>query len=189
MRNNPSPPREPRLPQRQHPAHQTPIERFNEPVIVEVTVCTEGRLPLLANTVAHQLLREAWSSADFWKVGPYVLMPDHVHLFCTPARMPMTSLKQWIEYWKSRSATRWAQAVAASKNGGPASRLRQAYGGQAVPAASRLWQRDFWDTQMRNRKLYEEKLFYVRMNPVRQRLVPQPEDWPHQGEIHPLVWL
>ncbi len=42
---------------------------------------------------------------------------------------------------------------------------------------------------MRDRKHYDEKLSYVRMNPVRKGLVQNPPDWPFQGEIHPIIWL
>jgi putative transposase len=54
------------------------------------------------------------------------------------------------------------------------------------PAAFKLWQRDFWDTQMRDREHYDEKLAYVRMNPVRKGLVATPEEWPYQGVVHPI---
>jgi REP element-mobilizing transposase RayT len=53
----------------------------------------------------------------------------------------------------------------------------------------KLWQRDFWDTQMRSRAHYEEKLSYVRMNPVRKELVKTPEEWPYQGVIHEIRWM
>ena len=40
-------------------------------------------------------------------MGQYVIMPDHIHLFCVPGRLPMPSLAQWVEYWKGRIAARW----------------------------------------------------------------------------------
>ena len=41
---------------------------------------------------------------------------------------------------------------------------------------------------MRNRSEYEEKLAYVRENPVRKELAATPEDWPYQGRIHDIRW-
>jgi putative transposase len=51
-----------------------------------------------------------------------------------------------------------------------------------------LWQRDFWDTQMRNAENYATQWEYIRFNPVRSGLVSNPEDGPFQGEIHPCGW-
>jgi hypothetical protein len=33
--------------------------------------------------------------------------PDHIHLLCSLGRVPVPSLKQWVEYWKGRIAARW----------------------------------------------------------------------------------
>ena len=84
----------------------------------------------------------------------------------------------------------------ASPNGGPTS--ASAFSGkipddtEVVPPEKRksvkLWQRDFWDTQMRSRAHYDEKWAYVRMNPVRQGLVRSPGEWPFQDEVFPLAW-
>ncbi len=34
-------------PHRHRPTHHAPVERFNEPMIVQVNVCTKDRQPLL----------------------------------------------------------------------------------------------------------------------------------------------
>ena len=41
---------------------------------------------------------------------------------------------------------------------------------------------------MRDRIKYEEKLAYVRENPLKKRLVERLEDWRYQGRIHDLRW-
>lgn len=54
-----------------------------------VTVCTLDRRPALANDVLHSICCEVWSNCETqygWRVGRYVLMPDHVHFFCWPLR-------------------------------------------------------------------------------------------------------
>lgn len=71
-------------PSRKHPAHLPAFEHHNRSVIQFVTVCTQDRRPLLANPAAHALLIAAWKSATWYHVGRYVIMPDHVHLFCAP---------------------------------------------------------------------------------------------------------
>jgi len=152
-------------PKRKHPPHFPLRERDNQTVIHFVTVCTKDRRPLLASPLAHQTLLDSWQSTDSFQVGRYVLMPDHLHLFCTPATLLPDSLPRWIRYWKSLTAARWPHAI-----------------------HGKLWQRDFWDTQLRHGESYANKWDYVRLNPVRHKLVTQPQEWPYQGEVHPLEW-
>ncbi len=112
----------------------------------------------------HLLLRETWKAADHWLVGRYVIMPDHVHLFCAPGDIATRPLANWVRYWKA----------AISK--------------ATESAAGALWQTDFWDTQLRKNDRYAAKWEYVRNNPVRAGLVTKTEEWPYQGEINLLHW-
>jgi hypothetical protein len=41
----------------------------------------------------------AWLNATAWLVGDYLLMPDHLHLFCAPRDIDMP-IETWIRYWK-----------------------------------------------------------------------------------------
>lgn len=150
---------------RGRPIHLSAIEQHNRSVILFVTVCTERRRPLLANADAHDALRSAWMKATWYSVGRYVVMPDHVHLFCSPAVFPPESLVKWINFWKSLSA-------------------RKTFGGETA----RLWQRNFWDRQLRVGDRYSEKWDYVRNNPVRAGLATTADEWEFQGEMSVLRW-
>jgi hypothetical protein len=57
------------LPQRQRPAHFSTQERHNRAIIFFVTVCTQNRRPILANSRAHDALLAAWQKADSFDVG------------------------------------------------------------------------------------------------------------------------
>ncbi len=150
---------------RRQPVHQDLHEGFNKPVVVFVTVCTKGKKPILANDEVHRLLRDSWCEANSWLVGRHVLMPDHLHLFCSPATTQSTQLQQWVSYWKSHAARNWPK-----------------------PGDAPVWQRDFWDTQLRRVESYDEKWRYVVENPVRAGLVASAEDWPYHGELNLLDW-
>lgn len=150
-------------PGRRHPAHHPPRERHNQAVIFLVTVCTKNRKPFLANTEAHELLLTAWRNATSWHVGRYVIMPDHLHLFCSPAETPARSVKQWVRFWKAEVSRHWPR-----------------------PGEQPVWQVDFWDRQLRKDEHYAERWEYVRNNPVRAGLAATAEEWPWQGEIHEL---
>ena len=152
------------LPYRRGPAHQPILDHHNHSVIVFLTVCTKDRRSLLASEESHCALLAAWTSATHWRVGRYVLMPDHVHLFCTPGVLPHLSLANWVRHWKTSLCK--------------ATKL----------AAGTIWQRDFWDTQLRGHESYASKWEYVRNNPVRAKLVTHHEDWPYQGEMSVLRW-
>jgi putative transposase len=152
-------------PGRKHPIHQLVHERFERPIIVFVTVCTKDRKAILANTAAHDLVLSAWKEADSWQVGRYVVMPDHVHLFCAPQLLIPKPLQTWIGFWKSLVARQWLK-----QNEAP------------------IWQRHFWDTQLRRGESYDQKWDYVVANPVRAGLVTRTEDWPYQGEMNVLRW-
>jgi len=148
-------------PKRKHPIHLANVQHHNQPVILFVTVCTENRRPVLACERVHGVLLRIWSEANQYLVGRYVVMPEHVHIFCTPAVHDAENVKQWVAYWK-RLASRELKDL------------------------QPLWQRDCWDTQLRNVGHYGEKWEYVVQNPVRKALVPSPEQWPYQGCLNEL---
>ena len=154
----------PRLPQRHRPAHPAVVERLDRPTIVFVTVCTANRKAILANEACAATILNAWRRADSWLVGRYVIMPDHVHLFCAPTATAVP-LQRWVQFWKSCSSRAWPQ-----------------------PSDHPIWQRDFWDRQLRGEDSYAEKWEYVHANPVRHGLAPTPDAWPYAGEINVIRW-
>lgn len=151
----------PGLPQRRKPASGVFIDR-GRPTIVFLTVCTKSRLAWLTTEEVHAALRAGWARADAWLVGEYVLMPDHLHLFCAPHDLDV-SLNQWVTFWK-RECTR------------------------NLGRAEWRWQSGHWDSRLRRQESYTEKWHYVRMNPVRKGLGANPEAWPFQGRMHELRW-
>ena len=147
------------------PLHVPSRLRDKCPVIQFVTVCAKNRQPVLANEKVHLVLRNLWSKGLHWQVGAYVIMPDHLHLFCSPRCYPPEALSPWIAWWK-RMATRHCSDIINES----------------------LWQANFWDRQLRSGDSYAEKWNYVRMNPVRAGLVSLPEDWPYYGILNHLEW-
>lgn len=152
------------LPNRNRPVHQPAADRGNRSVIVFVTVCTKNRSPRLASPEMHQSLLQAWNGARNWLVGRYVILPDHIHLFCAPGVYPPAPLLNWVRYWKSQVAK------------------------QTGNGSEMLWQKNFWDTQLRQSDSYQARWEYVKGNPVRHNLVPITEEWSYQGELNVLPW-
>ncbi|PYJ20572.1 MAG: hypothetical protein DME92_09245 [Verrucomicrobia bacterium] len=142
-----------RRPERKKPAHFPTVEIGFRSIIIFLTVSTHRRRPLLANNEATQRIIAAWQAANSWRVGRYVIMPDHIHLFCAPADLNPASLKPWVRFWKSHVARNWHD-----------------------PTQLPIWQRDFWDTQLRRGENYSEKWQYVLENPVRAGFIECPEE-------------
>src|SRR5207253_6816437 len=128
---------------RKRPAHFPTITVGFRSTIIFLTVCTRCRKPLLANDEAARLIADSWRAANFWRVGRYVIMPDHIHLFCAPNTFPAQPLKKWIGFWRNRVTRAWPCR-------------------SQVP----IWQREYWDRQLRRSESYAEKWQYVRNNPI-----------------------
>jgi putative transposase len=151
-------------PSRKIPAHPPLVEVDNRTSLVFLTVCSQGRCPIFARQDIHELLVGTWRAADAWLVGHYVVMPNHLHLFCTPAGYEYPSLIQWVRYWKSAASRRWPR-----------------------PDEQPVWQKSCWDNQLRRDESYSAKWDYVRNNPVRAGLCLTPDEWPFQGELHEVL--
>lgn len=133
------------------------------PPILFCTVCTKDRGTWLACEEVKALLHHLWQhEADAWLIGHYVLMPDHLHFLCCP-RDPgdIVEVEAWSTFWKSRFS-------------------------KGARRKDWRWQRGLFHTRMRSDAHYQEKLEYIRDNPVTKGLVRKHEDWPWRGVVHDL---
>jgi putative transposase len=146
---------------RKRPAVTLPFHQNDEQETIFLTVCTKAKKPILASPEIHQLLTLTWQKSRHWLIGDYLLMPDHLHLFCSPKSS--RSLQSWISYWKSETVRHWPH-----------------------PNQRPIWQRCFWDTKIRSDEHYNEKWSYVALNPIRAGLAKTPQEWPYQGRLNNL---
>jgi putative transposase len=147
------------LKQRRHPAKGVFIF-LGQATIVFVTVCSQQRKKNLANPIVHEALVKVWSKADRWMIGAYVIMPDHIHFFCSPIDVAL-EIEPWITFWKRE--------------------FRRVLGGNAP-----RFQIESFHHRLRGEESYTEKWDYVRANPLRVGLVKNPDDWPYQGVLNEL---
>ena len=129
-----------------------------------ITACVNERRKVLASSDVHEILREHWAkSLDLygWAIGSYVIMPEHVHFFCTDAegRTPLTRMVGAWKQWSAKSLCRQL--------------------GFQTP----VWQAEFFDHLLRSDESYSEKWNYVWNNPVRAGLVDDPDEWEFYGHI------
>src|SRR5260221_9066299 len=89
-----------------------------------------------------------------------VVMPEHVHLLLTP----LCDDNGWV-YGLPAILKSLKGASARSAN-----KLRNTSGP--------VWQEESFDHVLRSQESLEEKLEYIRQNPVRRRLAEKPQDYP-----------
>jgi putative transposase len=83
-----------------------------------------------------------------WLVRGVVVMPDHVHLFCSPPHRHDHELSRFIGAWRAAVSRRLKQQ------------------GLDEP----FWQKSFFDHLLRSNESYGNKWEYVRQNPERAGL-------------------
>jgi putative transposase len=149
-------------PGRRTPAKGVHIAVGGRPNWVFLTVCTEKRERWLAQSSVQRALHEIWErKATAWLVSDYILLPDHLHLFCSPHDLRFT-IERWIAYWKDCLA-------------------------KTMPEAGKF-QAGGFHHRLRAGESYAQKWLYVRENPVRHKMVSQPDDWPYSGRVHEIRW-
>jgi putative transposase len=145
-----------------HPAHPPPIGRDNRPITLFVSLRVADPASVNLATRDHcEAMERAWRLSADWHVGNYLVMPDHVHFFCAPAVLEHPPVRRWLGYWKRVL-------------------------GQEDARLKGVFLADCWDTQIRDREHYAEKLDYVRRNPERKNLVAPQASWPFCGVVFPL---
>ncbi len=133
------------------------------PTIVWLTVCSKNRVEWIAQEPVMNSLHVIWlKEATAWLVCDYLLMPDHLHLFCAP-RDPRFTIERWVAFWKDRLSKRHRMETWA-------------------------WQRNVFHHRIRSARDFSAKWNYMMQNPVRKGLVSCVENWPWRGRVHDIGW-
>ena len=124
-----------------------------------ITTCTFKRRAILASKEAAQVLVGEWQNANDrhgWAIGRYVIMPDHVHFFCS-AELDAKELPAFMQAWKQWTSKRISRELKLSAT---------------------VWQEEFFDHLLRSSESYSQKWDYVKENPVRAGLIKISDEWP-----------
>ena len=201
-RTEPRPP----VPNRKVPSKNSVrwFEGSNRAIILYVTICTTGRASVLACKDSFDCIVAAFRQANYWLVGRFVVMPDHIHFFCAPGTWPPYDFHKWMSFVKSTISRTFPlplrnqiEDLVRMREGAAPSAPRTAHTEVRPPDVARteprppmhhLFQMQCWDTQLRTSDSYAQKWEYVRNNPVRKGLCEKADDWPYQGELNVLAW-
>jgi putative transposase len=124
------------------------------------TKCWQGRGIFQVPEIADILLRSIFDYRErkAYLLHEFVVMPDHLHLLLTPS--PSATLEKAIQLVKGGSSHR----IHRERN-----------------QRMEIWQQGFYDWTVRDANDWRTKVEYIRLNPVRAKLVERPQDWPYSS--------
>lgn len=136
------------------------------------TVVTYRRQPILCDEAIRNALRasiEMVRVARPFIIDAWVLLPDHLHCVWTLPDGDADFSTRWMIIKRAVSLAcgeeyRRADWVTASK-------LKH--------RESTIWQRRFWEHQIRDENDFARHLDYIHFNPVKHGHVQRAVDWPH----------
>jgi len=127
-------------------------------ILCELDIRTALRDGIRATQKIHPFCIDAW-----------VLLPDHLHCIWT---LPLDD---------ANFSVRWAMIKRyVSKECG--SKFQHPHGNSASKIKrneSTIWQRRFWEHQIRDEHDYEKHMDYLHFNPVKHGYVSRAADWPY----------
>jgi putative transposase len=136
------------------------------------TVVTFERQPLLTGDAVRHALRSAIEqtrSGHPIQIDAWVLLPDHLHCLWTLPAGDAGFSRRWSMI--KRLTTRQLQ--------GKTGFLPATNGSRNRRGESTLWQRRFWEHQIRDEFDYRRHMDYVHWNPVKHGHVTRVVDWPY----------
>jgi putative transposase len=136
------------------------------------TVVTHQRQPIFDNADMVELLRQCFYGVKQrhpFAIEAMVVLREHLHCIWTLPNGDANFSMRW-RLIKSEFSRRCGERY---KRKLGTSRLRK--GEQAV------WQRRFWEHQIRDERDFAQHVDYIHFNPVRHGLVAAPTDWEYSS--------
>ena len=151
------------------------------------TVVTYHRKPIFNSPEAIKHLRDVIVEVRHehpFSIDAWVLLPDHMHCIWTLPDGDQDYSKRW-GLIKSGFSKRARDLSSANMNSISRIRHREAA----------IWQRRFWEHQIRDQEDLNRHIDYIHYNPVKHGLVQRVQDWPFstfhryvKAGIYPLDW-
>ena len=136
------------------------------------TVVTHQRQPIFNNTQTIDYLRQAFHTVKTEKpftIDAIVILPDHIHTIWT---LP----KDDADF-----SSRWQRIKAKFSRQCPAEFQQTALPSRQRKGELAIWQRRFWEHQIRDETDLRQHIEYIHYNPVKHGLANTPKDWPYSS--------
>ena len=138
------------------------------------TLVTFDRRKILTLDFSRQILSNAITEVQTqypFSLEAWVLLPDHLHAIWTLPDGDTDYSKRWglikAKFTKAISQESVRSALLTG------SRIRH--------RESTIWQRRFWEHQIRDERDLQVHLDYIHFNPVKHDLAKSPRDWPYSS--------
>jgi REP element-mobilizing transposase RayT len=127
------------------------LRRRVEAYLDQAHGCCYLRNPKVAEIVQRALF---FHDRAKYRLSAWVIMPNHVHLLCTPlSGHSLAEIMHSIKSFTSSEANKMLE-----RNG-------------------RFWQKEYFDRYIRNARQFVRTVTYIENNPVRASLCAKAEDW------------
>ena len=136
------------------------------------TVVTFNRQHLFKSEPTIQLLRESFHTVKQrypFDIDAIVILPDHLHCIWT------------LPDGDAGFSTRWRLIKSYFSRRCPADFKRKPSSSRIKKKEQAVWQRRFWEHQIRNEKDFTQHVNYIHYNPVSHGLVAAPISWPYSS--------
>ena len=106
----------------------------------------------------------------------WCVMPNHVHVLVNVKRTPLWKI---LQNWKVHTENELRQTEPMERRAPSRHEYGRAINGPGQCPALRLkWQREYWDTFMRDEAQGRKAIQYIENNPVKAKLCPAAKEWP-----------
>ena len=135
------------------------------------TLVAYARQPILCDAPVRSALRRALQDVRItrpFEIDAWVLMPDHLHCIWTLPDGDVDYSTRWALI--KNSVSRFAEVARALNSAVSASRVKH--------RDSAIWQRRFYEHEIRDERDFERHMDYVHFNPVRHGHAASVIAWP-----------
>lgn len=106
----------------------------------------------------------------------WCVMPNHVHVLVDVRMIPLWKI---VQNWKVHSAQEAGRLLRVERRAPARQVSRKVVDEPSRCSALRpFWQREYWDTFMRDEEQERKAVRYIENNPVKAKLCREPKQWP-----------
>lgn len=132
------------------------------------------RNPRMAQLATAALLH---FHGERYELMAWCVMPNHIHALVQVWQTPVGGMvRSWKRFISTQAETLFVERRSPTRRV-PAAALNAPARKTVLPAQHVSWQRDYWDTFMRDEEQERTAIRYIENNPVKARLCKAPEDW------------
>jgi len=133
---------------------------------------------LLRDTQTAKLVQDTLLNfhRDRYELHAWCVMPNHVHVLVDVKQTPLCKI---VQSWKVHAENEQRQTRLLERRAPPRPVGRWfAFAPRQCSALQLKWQREYWDTFMRNEEQEQKAVHYIENNPVKAKLCRTATEWP-----------